>query len=175
MRVFSTPKYSGAWFPLDRALRDHRIKIEALLRDALPDPAGKLIVGSSGPEWAGSRTIGISYAHDLDTLLLVWTMDGSPIGVDLESAARPLRTPAPALAERFFHPGETLTLKSLPPEKQGEAFLELWLKKESLAKLTRKGLLHTLPQEVDRLSQVRFEEPALLLNGKRAVLAFYRN
>lgn len=175
MRVFSTPKYSGAWVPLDRALRDHRIKIDALLRDALPDPAGKLIVGSSGPEWVGSRTIGISYAHDLDTLLLVWTTDGSPIGVDLESAARPLRTPAPALAERFFHPEESARLSRLPPPEQSAAFIDLWLKKEALAKLTRKGLTRTLAREVELISNVHFEEPALLLNGKRAVLAFYRN
>jgi hypothetical protein len=55
-----------------------------------------------------------------------------------------------------------------------KAFLDLWIKKEALAKLTRKGLVYSLPLNLDELEAIEFEEPALLPFGKRAVLAFYK-
>jgi phosphopantetheinyl transferase len=78
------------------------------------------------------------------------------------------------LASRFFHPSECKALDLLPEHRKRAAFLELWLKKEAVAKLTRKGLLYSLPVNLDKLESIQFEEPALLPLGKRAVLAFYK-
>ncbi len=174
IRRFRTARYSGAWFPLQSDRHATRLRIESILRADLSDPGGRLKVDHSGPEWLGNREIGLSYAHDQDSVLLVWTLDACPVGVDLEPVDRQTGHAVTELAERFFHPTESEALKLLPGILQTGAFLDLWLKKESVAKLTRKGLVYSLPLELDRLAEIEFEEPALLPLGKRAVLAFYK-
>lgn len=174
MRFFRTHRYSGAWLPVGDARGITRLKVEATLRAALSDPAGKLEVDRSGPRWVGTREIGLSYAHDEDTVFLVWTQDGCAVGVDLESANRRPRHPVTELATRFFHRSESDALEKLPEALQIEAFLNLWLKKEAVAKLTRKGLVYSLPLSLADQAAFEFEEPALLPDGKRAVLAFYK-
>ena len=134
-----------------------------------------LIVDHSGPRWAGSRKIGLSYAHDEDTVFLVWSLNGRPIGVDLEPRNRCPKTPVTQLADRFFHESESLALHRIPEHRRVESFLELWLKKEALAKLTRKGLVYSLPLALAACEAIEFEAPALLPIGKRAVLAFFRD
>jgi phosphopantetheinyl transferase len=97
------------------------------------------------------------------------------VGVDLEPAQRRPRHSVTALSSRFFHASESQALSEIPEPDRSDVFLELWLKKEALAKLTRKGLVHTLPLRLDAIQDVEFEAPALLPDGKRAVLAFFRD
>ncbi len=174
VRLFRTCRYSGAWFPTGGDRTTTRLRVEATLREAISDPEGKLAVDRSGPRWVGTREIGLSYAHDEDSVFLVWTPDGSPIGVDLEPEHRRPKHPVTEIASRFFHRSESDALGGLPESSQTEAFLDLWLKKEAVAKLTRKGLVYSLPLNLDGLETFEYEEPALLPEGKRAVLAFFK-
>jgi hypothetical protein len=148
--------------------------VESTLRATLSDPDGKLEVDRSGPRWIGTREIGLSYAHDEDSVFLVWTLDGSAVGVDLEPANRCPRHSVTELASRFFHRSESDALGRLPESARVETFLDLWIKKEAVAKLTRRGLVYSLPLNLDGQETFEFEEPALLPSGKRAVLAFFK-
>jgi hypothetical protein len=175
MRFFRTTRYSAAWFPCGPDRNATRLLIQTALREALGDPDGRLEVDREGPHWRGNSDIGLSYAHDEDSVFAVWTPDGRPVGVDLEPADRVPKRPVEELAARFFHEAESRTISRLSGRHRVSAFLELWLKKEAVAKLTRKGLVHSLPLQLDALSGIEFEEPALLPRGKRAVLAFFKN
>lgn len=173
MRSFSTPRYSGIYFP-SGARMENRKRIETILRETLGDPEGSLRVDESGPHWIGNREVALSYAHDEDTVLLVWSTTENAIGVDLEPEDRtPKRTPL-ELARRFFHPNETARLGNLPPANQSPAFRELWLEKEAMAKLTRRGLKHSLPLDLETQADVEFLIPALIPDGKEARIAFFR-
>ena len=63
----------------------------------------------------------------------------SPVGCDIELPRRY----DPTLARRFFQPGESAWLLSLPEDAQPEAFFRLWTCKESFMKAV--GLGFTLP------------------------------
>jgi hypothetical protein len=175
VRSFRTGAYCGAWIPREADRLTTRTRIEATLREVLCDPDGRLEVNASGPHWIGTRAIGLTYAHDENTVFLVWTPDGRPVGVDLEPADRQLKHSITALAERFFHSSEAATLARLSEPERTEAFLDLWLRKEAVAKLTRRGLVYSLAINLDQLEEIEFEEPALLPRGKRAVLAFFKS
>jgi 4'-phosphopantetheinyl transferase len=60
------------------------------------------------------------------------------IGVDVE-AIRPI-TEIAAIARRFFAPGETTRLLSLPQEQRVQAFFNCWTRKEAYLKATGLGI-----------------------------------
>ena len=176
LKCFQTPSYQGAWFAFegDRlALRD---SIRDFLRSELQDPEGSLAVDEQGPHWRGLRETHLSYSHTKGKALLVYSSE-SAIGVDLELRSRSSANPPLEIAERFFAPAEAARLRALasPDADAGkDAFLDLWLKKESYGKLTRKGLKHSLPIEVSGLDSVIFEEVPVAPEGYRAVTARFR-
>jgi len=61
------------------------------------------------------------------------------LGVDLESATRPVRSVA-ELARRWFAPGEAQALAALPETVQAHAFLRLWTCKEAVLKASGAGI-----------------------------------
>ena len=75
-------------------------------------------------------------------LALVAVTRGGEVGIDVETV-RPMPD-ALRIAERFFAAGESDALKELPAPEQAAAFLNLWTRKESLAKATGLGIANSL-------------------------------
>jgi 4'-phosphopantetheinyl transferase len=100
----------------------------------------------------------LSHSHGL---ALYAVTHGSMIGVDVERL-RPVVAVA-QIAERFFSPSETATLRGLPAAMQTEAFFTCWTRKEAYIKAKGKGLALALDQFEVSLAP---EEPAALLNTK---------
>jgi 4'-phosphopantetheinyl transferase len=98
----------------------------------------------------------VSHSHEL--ALLAFTR-GRAIGVDLENI-RP-EIAREKIAERFFSPQETATLRMLPDHLQPRAFFNCWTRKEAFVKATGDGLSRSLDQFSMSLVP---GEPALLLN-----------
>jgi phosphopantetheinyl transferase len=147
-----------------------RKRIEALLRGE--DPTGSLEVREDGPHWISQTPLYLSYSHTEGVALLVWSPD-HPLGVDVETLSRNLHESPLRIAERFFSEGEITGLRMLAhsAELLKNAFFSLWLKKEALGKLTRKGLRMTIHLEVDAQNAVIFEEVPLVPEGYRAIVA----
>ena len=76
------------------------------------------------------------------SLALVALTTGAEVGVDVETV-RPMPD-ALRIAERFFSAAESDALKELPVAEQAAAFLNLWTRKESLAKATGFGIANSL-------------------------------
>jgi|GEM_PF-1880123 len=177
LKRFQTPLYHGAWFAFSGDRSDLRAEIGAFLRGEFEDPEGVLVVDEQGPHWKGSREIHLSYAHTEGMALLVCSQ-GCALGVDLEAGTREPVNPPLTIAERFFAPEETARLQALAdnsPADMKNAFLDLWLKKESYGKLTRTGLKHSLPVRIADLDQVIFEEAPVAPVGYRSVVARFRS
>jgi phosphopantetheinyl transferase len=157
-KIFSTPHYKGAWFSFTGDRMSLRSSIQTLLRTELSDPEGNLGVGDSGPEWKGTKAIDLSYSHSGRFALLVWTSTHR-IGVDLEPMNRDYSHAPLELAKRFFHPNEfnSLSRNQGSPPRLSQEFLDLWLKKEAYAKLTRHGLKDSIRIETSTIPSVRFE------------------
>ena len=82
------------------------------------------------------------------------------LGVDLESATRPVRSVA-ELARRWFAPGEAQALAALPETVRSPAFLRLWTCKEAVLKASGAGIS-------SGLERVEFElSSAGLVRGMR--------
>ncbi len=171
-KTFSTPLYQGAWFSFSGDRFDLRKRLQEYLRNELQDSEGLLLVQDQGPEWHGSRKINMSYSHSGDFALLVW-MTTRQIGVDLEKKDREYSHPLLQLAKRFFHEAETKALekKAGTPDDLSASFLDLWLKKEAYAKLTRNGLKDSIHTEINTLSDVFFETVPLIPVGYDARVA----
>ncbi len=76
------------------------------------------------------------------SLALVAVTSGGEVGIDVETM-RPMPD-ALRIAERFFSPAESEALRQLPAPEQAAAFLNLWTRKESLAKATGFGIANSL-------------------------------
>jgi hypothetical protein len=137
---------------------EFRAAIERFLQRELKDPGGTLLVDELGPKWIGASTIELSYSHSGAFAILVWS-NTHKIGVDLETLTREYSHPLLELASRFFHENEVRILEKFRgnPSTLSFRFLDLWLKKEAYAKLTRNGLKEAIHLEVDSISDVVFE------------------
>lgn len=138
---FRTPDYAGFWLPYDGDRLALRTRIETLLRREVNDPGGRLEVRNDGPHWLGSQ-LQLSYSHSEDQALVVWSRTGA-IGVDIERESRAFSQPPADVARRFFHPSELAAVRDT------RAFLDLWCRKEALAKQTRAGLREWLARPLD--------------------------
>jgi hypothetical protein len=173
-KVFHTPTYAGVWFPYSGDRMVLRGKIQDFLRSKLDDPSGQLQVGEQGPEWHGGKEIQLSYSHSGSYALLVWTSTHR-IGVDLETLKREYSHPPLELAKRFFHENEVQKLKTRihSPSELASMFLDLWMKKEAFAKLTRHGLKRSIHVEVDSILDVSFEVVPVIPSGYDARVAIH--
>lgn len=115
---------------------------------------GKPALG--GPLGANSVEFNLSHSGDL---ALVAASFGRRLGIDLEriDASRS----GQEIAERFFSTREIAALRALPRERQTDAFVACWTRKEAYLKARGDGLSFPL----DRFSvSVSPEEPASLLD-----------
>ncbi|RUL75366.1 4'-phosphopantetheinyl transferase family protein [Dyella choica] len=123
--------------------RDHRrAPLCALLGSylGLPASAVTLVEGEHGrPELAEpwGRQLQFNWSHTGKAALVAIARDCSP-GVDIERL-RP-RPRAMQLAERYFHPEETVALAKLDESQREQAFLQLWTAKEAVLKAMGRGI-----------------------------------
>jgi 4'-phosphopantetheinyl transferase len=97
----------------------------------------------------------VSHSHGL---ALVAVTRGREIGVDLERISAEAANEQ--IAERFFSPREIIKLRSLPTDRQTEAFFHCWTRKEAYIKARGEGL--SLPLDQFDVSLVPGEPAALL-------------
>lgn len=105
----------------------------------------------------GRKPIQFNLSHSSDFSLFGFTLDRE-IGIDVEFI-RP-KVVEEEIAERFFSPMETRTLRSLPADQQAEAFFRCWTRKEAFIKARGDGLSLPLDQFDVSLGP---DEPAVLL------------
>jgi 4'-phosphopantetheinyl transferase len=150
--------------------REHLIVARGLLRALLGrylgiNPASLVFRYSAHgkPALAGLLTedvrFNLSHSHGLALLAFA---RGRDLGIDLEYARREVATQQ--VAERFFSPAETVSLRALPADQQAEAFFNCWTRKEAYVKARGDGLALRLDQFDVSLAP---GEPAMLL-GTRA-------
>lgn len=80
-------------------------------------------------------------AHSGGTALYAFS-SSSPLGVDVELLGSDFSSDG--IAERFFSPSEVETLRALPEEDRGQAFLTCWTRKEAFLKARGDGLMLAL-------------------------------
>jgi 4'-phosphopantetheinyl transferase len=91
---------------------------------------------------------------------VIYAISHGPIGIDLERADRPVRSPL-GLAQRFLGPGEIAAIAASQPDRQREIFLKHWVCKEAVIKAQGRGLAHQL-----RADHVQLEpEPRLTIGA----------
>jgi 4'-phosphopantetheinyl transferase len=74
---------------------------------------------------------------------VIYAVGHQPIGIDLERADRPVRSPV-QLAQRFLGPGEIAAIVACEPDRQREIFLKHWVCKEAAIKAQGQGLADNL-------------------------------
>ena len=90
--------------------------------------------------WACAGTRAIDYPEGYRQWSHIKSMviePGHPVGIDLESLARPLR---PDLLAASMSPAEQAQWQAAPADHQAEWLLRLWCAKEAAAKLLGTGL-----------------------------------
>lgn len=106
---------------------------------------------------ANSRALQFNMAHS-ETMALLAISPTARVGVDVERV-RPMPD-ADELVSRFFSRREADQFRDVPADRKGEAFFNLWTRKEAWLKATGEGIAHLLAQvEVAFLPS----EPARLL------------
>jgi len=86
---------------------------------------------------AGESRLEFNLSHTGDAALVAISL-AREVGIDIEKIRADISFMR--LAERFFHPEEAATLRSLPPENRNAAFFELWTRKEACVKAMGIGL-----------------------------------
>ena len=103
-----------------------------------PPASLRLVRGPHGkPELdeAGSLRFNVSHSS---TILAVAVTAGTEIGVDVE-LVRPVRRDA-QLARRWFSEADAASLAAAPADRRARRFMELWTRREAIAKLSGDGL-----------------------------------
>jgi 4'-phosphopantetheinyl transferase len=102
-------------------------------------PQGKpALAGESG---ADAIQFNLSHSHGLALYVVT---KGRQLGIDLERI-RP-EVAVSEIADRFFPPEESATLRALPADMQREAFFRSWTRKEASIKARGEGLSLPLKQ-----------------------------
>jgi 4'-phosphopantetheinyl transferase len=86
---------------------------------------------------AGQSGIEFNLAHSAGWGIYAITQD-RPVGVDVEFIQRDF--PGENVAEHFFSPRETASLRALPKDRQTAAFFSCWSRKEAFIKALGLGL-----------------------------------
>jgi 4'-phosphopantetheinyl transferase len=124
-----------------------RATLRTLLSRYLELPPGEVSIeigANNKPQLAEKHSghdLQFNVAHSGDLALIAFAL-GAPIGVDVERL-RTMRLAVP-MAQRYFHPAETMTIESAPESQRGAAFLRCWTMKEAVLKATGTGLTDRL-------------------------------
>lgn len=118
---------TGRWL-LRGALATHLGQDPATLRIALSERGALQL--PEHPGWYCNLT----HTHSLVAVTLART----PVGIDVEAAARDARIAA--LARRYFAPTEVAGLVAMPEPAQRERFFRLWTLKEAYIKARGQGM-----------------------------------
>lgn len=148
--------------------RDHFIVARGVLRAILGRYLGvepsqlRFCYSSYGKpalaEKFGRKKLNFNLAHSHELALYAVTR-GRTVGIDLEYMRADLA--GEQIAERFFSPREVAVLRTLPRNKQEEAFFNCWTRKEAYVKAIGEGL--SMPLDQFDVSLVP-GEPALLVS-----------
>ena len=110
--------------------------------------------GDGKPRLAdGSLQFNLSHSGET---LLIGLSRAQPLGVDIESNARP--RPHLEIARRYFTAAESTALAALPADRLSRGFLELWSAKEAVLKAIGRGIAFGLDRvgfELDAEGTVR--------------------
>lgn len=106
---------------------------------------------------ASSTTLQFNLSHSHGLVLYAVTRDRK-IGIDLEQLRQ--TSDVEKLAERFFSPRESATIRSLPPSQKQEVFFHAWTCKEAYLKASGEGLSRLEQVEVSLVP----DEPVRLLS-----------
>jgi 4'-phosphopantetheinyl transferase len=140
---------AAAWLARELGLEEAAL---AMARDVHGRPLLGAGVGGHDANWS----------HSGDRLLVALG-EGVRVGADLERQ-RP-RPRALELAQRFFEPGETAWLQTLPEPAREDAFVRLWCAKEAILKAHGRGIAFGLHRfrvgEQDGALRVLWADPAL--------------
>jgi len=124
--------------------RDRFVAARGILRDILARYLGANAAAlrfryeaAGKPALADSSELrfNASHSHGLALYAVATERD---VGIDIE-LIRP-RVAEEKIAERFFRPAEAASLRTLPKEKQAEAFFRIWTRKEAYIKAVGTGL-----------------------------------
>jgi len=122
--------------------------------------------GDKGKPMLQGGTLEFNISHSEELLLAGFCK--APLGVDVEYLREV--SDAEAITQRFFSPGETLSLLRLDKAERPRAFLLGWTRKEAYIKAIGRGLSFPLSQF--EVSMQPDEAPRLLnLNGDTAEAA----
>lgn len=107
-------------------------------------------------------------SHSRDLALYAFTYDGK-IGVDVEYIDRDRAIAH--IVERFYSPGEISALKSLPQDKQHDAFFTYWTCKEAYLKAEGTGLSFGLDKvEISMTQEKQVSLAAINGDAQKAAL-----
>ena len=130
------------FFPRWEGLSDaaEALPVRALLAAYLDRCADAIRIerGEHGKPRVADARLEFNLSHTSDALLLGVSRN-LPLGVDLESAQRHVRS-ASELARRFFHPSEAAALERVAEPGRQAAFLRLWCAKEAVLKAHGRGI-----------------------------------
>jgi 4'-phosphopantetheinyl transferase len=114
------------------------------------------------PAVAAESPLDFNLSHSGNRALFALSGNGR-VGVDLEALDRDVDVMA--LAQRFFHPGETAALRQLPQPLRRRAFFACWTRKEAVVKATGDGLL-AAPMDAFEVSVAPDAPPRILASGR---------
>jgi 4'-phosphopantetheinyl transferase len=130
-----------------RRTRRHRrpyVVTRALVRAVLagyldcPPASVQLLRGPNGkPRLGGAGGLRFNVSHS-GAILVVAVTAGTEIGVDVEFV-RPVRRDA-RLARRWFSEAAAASLAVVPADLRARRFMELWTRREAVAKLSGEGV-----------------------------------
>jgi 4'-phosphopantetheinyl transferase len=117
-----------------------RALVRAVLAGYLDRPPASvpLLRGPNGkPRLDGADSLRFNVSHS-GAVLVVAVTAGTEIGVDVE-LVRPVERDA-QLARRWFSEADAASLAGAPPALRARRFMELWTRREAIAKLSGDGL-----------------------------------
>jgi phosphopantetheinyl transferase len=85
----------------------------------------------------------VSVAHT-GGIVVVASCQGTPVGVDVETRDRAMKTDPLRIAERLFSEREATSLRDLPVDEVADWFLSAWTIKESVGKAIGVGMIPAL-------------------------------
>ena len=117
-----------------------RALVRAVLAGYLDCPPASVLLsrGPNGkPRLHGAGGLRFNVSHS-GSVLVVAVTTGTEVGVDVERV-RPVQRDV-SLARRWFSEADAASLAVAPADRRARRFMELWTRREAIAKLSGEGL-----------------------------------